>query len=79
MQKVALPKKKNKNAEILKETIRTVENWWRFLKIPDAENRDWAMAMQSWLQMAERERFIKSVFSTVQHALFLQFLFCFIQ
>jgi hypothetical protein len=40
MQKVALPKKKNKNAEILKEIIRTVENWWRCLKTSDAENRD---------------------------------------
>ena len=63
MQKVALPKKKNKNAEILKETIRTVENWWRCLKTSDAENRDWARAMQACLQMAEHERFIQSVSS----------------
>ena len=36
-------------------------SFMHILKIPDAENRDWARAMQACLQMAEHERFIQSV------------------
>ena len=45
-------------------------SFMHILKIPDAENRDWARVMQACLQMAEHERFIQSVFSTVQYETF---------